>query len=112
MVVDLAVRQPFDLDQVLTFLASRAIPGVESHDGGRFVRSLALPNGHGVATIDSTPVVKSGRVHVRVEFRLEDWRDLSPAVRRVRRLLDLDADPEAIDAAPWRETRRWPRSWR
>ena len=36
---------------------------------------------------------------MRVTFRLADWRDLAPAVRRLRRLLDLDADPVAIDAA-------------
>ena len=47
----------------------------------------------------ATPVVKGGRTHVRVTFRLADWRDLAPAVRRVRRLLDLDADPVAVDAA-------------
>jgi AraC family transcriptional regulator of adaptative response / DNA-3-methyladenine glycosylase II len=32
-------------------------------------------------------------------LRLADWRDLAPAVGRVRRLLDLDADPVAIDEA-------------
>jgi AraC family transcriptional regulator of adaptative response / DNA-3-methyladenine glycosylase II len=29
--------------------------------------------------------------------RLEDWRDVGPAVVRLRRLLDLDADPVAVD---------------
>ena len=29
---------------------------------------------------------------------LQDWRDLAPAVHRLRHLLDLDADPVAIDA--------------
>jgi AraC family transcriptional regulator of adaptative response / DNA-3-methyladenine glycosylase II len=32
-------------------------------------------------------------------FRLIDWRDLAPAVGRVRRLLDLDADPLSVDEA-------------
>ena len=31
-------------------------------------------------------------------LRLTDVRDLAPAVARCRRLLDLDADPEAVDA--------------
>lgn len=97
--VDLAVREPFSLDSTNAFLASRAIPGVEHVDGGSYRRALALPNGHGIAAIDPTPVTKSRRTHVRVAFRLEDWRDLAPAVRRVRRLLDLDADPIAIDSA-------------
>ena len=34
--------------------------------------------------------------HVRCELQLADLRDLSSAVARVRRLLDLDADPEAV----------------
>jgi AraC family transcriptional regulator of adaptative response / DNA-3-methyladenine glycosylase II len=37
--------------------------------------------------------------HVRCNLHLEDFRDLSAAVARCRRVLDLDADPEAIDAA-------------
>jgi AraC family transcriptional regulator, regulatory protein of adaptative response / DNA-3-methyladenine glycosylase II len=99
VVVDLAVRQPFDLDHAMSFLAPRAIAGVEHFDGLTFRRALALPNGHGVAAVDCIPVVKAGRTHVRVAFRLADWRDLAPAVRRLRRLFDLDADPMAIDAA-------------
>ena len=97
--VDLAVRQPFDLGTTMTFLAARAIHGIEHFDGTMYRRSLALPNGHGVAVVAGDAVVKSGRTHVRVTFNLADWRDLAPAVRRVRRLLDLDSDPVAIDAA-------------
>ncbi len=36
--------------------------------------------------------------YVRAELSLADWRDLAPAVQRLRRLLDLDADPIAVDA--------------
>ena len=97
VVVDLAVRQPFDLDGVLEFLASRTIPGVESIGQDGYRRSLDLPHGHGVAHVRPDVVVKSGRLHARVELRLADWRDLAPAVSRVRRLLDLDADPTAIE---------------
>ena len=96
--VDLAVRQPFDLDSTMAFLAARAIRGIEHFDGATYRRSLALPNGHGVAVVAGDAVVKSGRTHVRVTFNLADWRDLAPAVRRMRRLLDLDSDPVAIDA--------------
>ena len=97
--VDLAVRQPFDLGATMSFLAARAISGVEHFDGVVYRRALALPNGHGVAAIEGETVVKAGRAHVRATFRLSDWRDLAPAVRRVRRLFDLDSDPVAIDAA-------------
>ncbi len=83
----------------MAFLAARAIHGIEHVDGTAYRRSLALPNGHGVVTVTGPVVVKSGRTHVRATFRIADWRDLAPAVRRLRRLLDLDADPVAIDAA-------------
>ena len=36
--------------------------------------------------------------HVVATLRLSDPRDLAPAVARLRRLLDLDADPAAVDA--------------
>jgi AraC family transcriptional regulator of adaptative response / DNA-3-methyladenine glycosylase II len=97
--VDLAVRHPFDLGSTMSFLAARAIRGVEHFDGTTYRRTMALPNGHGVASVAGDTVVKAGRTHVRVTFNLADWRDLAPAVRRVRRLFDLDADPVAIDSA-------------
>ncbi len=81
---------------VLEFLRSRTIPGVEQSGGDGYRRSLALPHGHGVASVEPSVVTKSGRLHVRVALRLEDWRDLAPAVSRIRRLLDLDADPAAV----------------
>jgi AraC family transcriptional regulator of adaptative response / DNA-3-methyladenine glycosylase II len=37
--------------------------------------------------------------HVQAVFHLDDVRDLPVAVARCRRLLDLDADPVAVDAA-------------
>ena len=40
----------------------------------------------------------AGDGHVAAELSLGDLRDLSAAVGRCRRLLDLDADPEAVDA--------------
>lgn len=91
--VRLPVRSPFAGDQLLAFLGHRAVPGVEIWDGTTYERALALPHGHG------TVAIRLGRGHVATTFRLADWRDLAPAVGRVRRLLDLDTDPIAIDDA-------------
>ncbi|MEJ7801045.1 MAG: DNA-3-methyladenine glycosylase, partial [Ilumatobacter sp.] len=91
--VRLPVRSPFAGDHLLAFLGHRAVPGVEIWDGTTYERALALPHGHG------TVAIRLGRDHVAATFRLADWRDLAPAVGRVRRLLDLDADPIAIDDA-------------
>lgn len=89
--VRLPARAPFAGREVFEFLGARAIPGVETWDGSELTRTLDLPRGHGVVTV---ALADGG---VRASFRLTDWRDLAPAAGRVRRLLDLDADPVAID---------------
>lgn len=91
--VRLATRQPFAGRELLAFLGARAVPGVEHFDGDEYSRTLSLPHGHGLVA------VRIVNDHVGATFQLADWRDLAPAVGRVRRLLDLDADPVAIDAA-------------
>lgn len=88
----LAYRAPAHLAGVLTFLAQRAIPGVEEVDGDTYRRSISLPHGVGVAEL--TP--RDGWVQARL--RLADPRDLTAAVARCRRIFDLDADPQAADA--------------
>jgi AraC family transcriptional regulator of adaptative response / DNA-3-methyladenine glycosylase II len=83
---------------MLGFLAARAIPGVESVQDGQYRRTIQLPNGTGILALG--PLVPSpaprGPGYVECELQLEDLRDLTAAVQRCRRLLDLDADPEAV----------------
>ncbi|WBC17906.1 helix-turn-helix domain-containing protein [Micromonospora sp. WMMA1998] len=88
----LAHRPPLHAGALLDFLALRALPGVEEVRDGAYHRGLRLP--HGSATVTLAPV--DG--HVAATLRLADMRDLAPAVARCRRLLDLDADPVAVDA--------------
>lgn len=96
--LELPVRRPFDAESLFGFFAARAIAGVEAIVDGGYHRALDLPHGHGVAVLRGDE--RAGPVPiVRAELRLQDWRDLGPAVRRVRRLLDLDADPMAVDEA-------------
>lgn len=89
--VHLPFREPFDAATLFTFLGTRAVPGVESWDGETYARVLALPHGHG--TVALRPLAGS----IECTLRLDDWRDLQAAVQRCRRMLDLDADPLAID---------------
>lgn len=86
----LPYRSPWDADGVMGYLAARAVAGVETVVDGTYSRSLRLPRGPGVVT------VRPADGHVAAELRLTDLRDLPAAVRRVRALLDLDADPQAI----------------
>lgn len=87
----LPFRRPFDAEGTLRFLAERAVPGVEAFVGGEFQRTLRLPHGAGISALSD------GGDHVRCVLRLEDLRDLGAAVQRCRRLLDLDADPVAVN---------------
>jgi AraC family transcriptional regulator of adaptative response / DNA-3-methyladenine glycosylase II len=89
----LPYRPPLDAGGLLAFFAARALDGVESVLNGAYRRTLRLP--HGPATVTLAPAEE----HVATTLRLTDPRDLGPAVARLRRLLDLDADPAAVDAA-------------
>ena len=88
----LAYRSPLHIPALLDFLEMRALPGVEERDGDTYRRGLLLP--HGSATVSLTPMAR----WVSATLRLGDVRDLAPAVARCRRLMDLDADPDAVDA--------------
>ncbi|MGW0217837.1 DNA-3-methyladenine glycosylase 2 family protein [Micromonospora chokoriensis] len=88
----LAYRPPLHAQALLDFLAVRALPAVDEVRDGTYRRGLRLP--HGTGEVALTPA--DG--HVAATLRLTDLRDLAPAVARCRRLLDLDADPAAIDA--------------
>ena len=87
----LPVRQPFAAEQLIAFLGARGVPGVECCDGSSFRRTLRLPHGAGLVTL--RPI----DVGVACTLRLDAVADLQAAVQRCRRLLDLDADPVAID---------------
>ena len=87
----LPARTPFAGREVLAFLGARAIAGVESWDGEEYRRTLRLPHGHGVVAL------VAAADHVRASLRVEDLADVQAAVQRCRRLLDLDADPGAVD---------------
>jgi AraC family transcriptional regulator of adaptative response / DNA-3-methyladenine glycosylase II len=101
LVLRLPFRPPFDAEGLRQFFTARAVTGVETLGDDGYVRTLRLP--HGAATValqlpDHTPAGRTGPTpHVTATLRLADPRDLGPAVARVRRLLDLDADPVAID---------------
>ncbi|MEU4516697.1 AlkA N-terminal domain-containing protein [Nonomuraea wenchangensis] len=89
----LPYRPPMDVAFMLAALGAEAVPGMGEYVSGSFRRSLALPYGTGVVTLSESP----GSTHVACELRLDDLRDLPAAVGRCRRLLDLDADQQAID---------------
>ena len=88
----LPFRKPFCPDNLFGHLAATAVPGVEEWRAGAYRRTIRLTHGHAVVALRPTPD------HVACQISLTDQRDLTSAISRCRWMLDLDADPEAVDA--------------
>jgi AraC family transcriptional regulator, regulatory protein of adaptative response / DNA-3-methyladenine glycosylase II len=86
----LPLRPPFAYHGLFGHLAASVVPGCEEVRDGAYRRTLRLPFGNGVASLTPAPD------HVRCLLMLDDFRDLTTAISRCRRLLDLDADPDAV----------------
>ncbi|HEX3588661.1 MAG TPA: AlkA N-terminal domain-containing protein [Pseudonocardiaceae bacterium] len=91
IVLRLPYRAPMDFTATLRFLGMRAIPGVEQADLDSYMRVVRAPGGPALVTLTAG----EGALCCRVG--LTDQRDLVLVVSRVRRLLDLDADPSGTD---------------
>ncbi|AKU18045.1 AlkA N-terminal domain-containing protein [Luteipulveratus mongoliensis] len=89
----LPFRRPLLPDNLFGHLVATAVPGVEEWRDGAYRRTLRLPHGPAVIALSPQPNYISARLW------LSDLRDLMVATSRCRWLLDLDADPEAVDAA-------------
>ncbi|WP_406005945.1 AlkA N-terminal domain-containing protein [Streptomyces sp. NBC_00637] len=87
----LPFRAPLNPENLFGHLAATGVPGVEEWRDGAFRRTLRLPYGHGVVALTPRPD------HIGCRLTLSDLRDLTVAISRCRRMLDLDADPVAID---------------
>ncbi|MEV0742641.1 AlkA N-terminal domain-containing protein [Streptomyces sp. NPDC050549] len=87
----LPFRAPLNPDNLFGHLAATAVPGVEEWRAGAYRRTLRLPYGHGIVSL--TPQSD----HIACRLTLSDLRDLPVAISRCRRMLDLDADPVAVD---------------
>ncbi|MEU6863259.1 AlkA N-terminal domain-containing protein [Streptomyces sp. NPDC046876] len=87
----LPYRAPLTPDNLFGHLAATAVPGVEEWRAGAYRRTLRLPYGTGVVALTPQPD------HIGCQLALTDLRDLTIAISRCRWLLDLDADPEAVD---------------
>ncbi len=88
----LPFRKPFCPDNVFGHLAATAVPGVEEWLAGAYRRTIRLSHGHAVVALRPT------EDHVAALISLTDQRDLASAISRCRWMLDLDADPVAVDA--------------
>ncbi|WP_149184629.1 AlkA N-terminal domain-containing protein [Streptomyces sp. TRM49041] len=87
----LPYRTPLNPSNLFGHLTATAVPGVEEWRDGAYRRTLTLPYGHGIAAL--APATG----HIACRLLLTDPRDLAHAISRCRWLLDLDADPVAVD---------------
>ncbi|HEY3447586.1 MAG TPA: AlkA N-terminal domain-containing protein [Myxococcales bacterium] len=98
--LELPARLPFHPSPLLSFLAARAIDGVEVVSEDSYLRTYALDGERGVLRARAT----AGR-GVELTLVASSPRALVPAAARVQRLFDLDADAPAIAAHlrrdPW-----------
>ncbi len=96
LTLNLPYREPFDTG-IFDFLAARAVPGVELANSGSYTRTLRLPRGNAVFTVEYDGGARGGALTLAVSTL--DLHDLPVLLSRVRRLFDLDADPVAVDEA-------------
>jgi len=98
--VTLGYRPPHDAASLLAFLAQRAIAGVEVVEGlavRRTLRPGAIDGHPSGGWLEARFVPDASRV--RLSFAPELGPASGAVIAAVRRWLDLDAAPEAIDAA-------------
>jgi AraC family transcriptional regulator of adaptative response / DNA-3-methyladenine glycosylase II len=93
LTVALQYREPYAVDAVWTYLSARLVPGVEERRGDTLVRRQR----GGASEPSEVHVDRPSAGAVRVGLDLTSLDDLGPLVGRLRRWLDLDADPTAVD---------------
>lgn len=89
----LPARTPFDPDSVLDWFGPRTLDDLESVRGTSYSRRVRV--GSEVGTIWVTP----DHDHVTLDIDLPAGSHLGQIVAGVRRLFDLDADPDAVNEA-------------
>ncbi len=90
----LPYRGPLDAAGIFSWMAARALPGVEVATTTSFARHLRMAAG---AVWFEVRQERDERLHLRA--RVSQLSDLAPLVATVRRIFDLDADPVAVDEA-------------
>lgn len=97
----LPTRQPYDAPGIFSFLAERALPGVETAELTettlRYARTLQLP--HGPAAVEVTATAGQDGWQLSMHCEVSSLADIPLLVGRIRRSFDLDADPVAVDSA-------------
>lgn len=99
--VRLAYRPPYDVTAMLRFFGQRQITGMEviSPERNSLTKTMALP--HGKQLVTGWVVARFDETRCQVALQVSEGLSevLPEVITRVRALLDLDADPQAINHA-------------
>jgi AraC family transcriptional regulator, regulatory protein of adaptative response / DNA-3-methyladenine glycosylase II len=94
IVCEVAYRPPLDWQALLSYLAGRAIAGVEMVEGDLYFRTVCLSQQHGWLSVE--PI--KGKNSLRVKLSLSLVPVLLPVLARLKALFDLAAEPRQIAA--------------
>jgi len=110
LLLRLAYRPPYDLPAMLDFLRGRALPGIESVDEASYTRVIGNVAAPGWLRVSAWPASRGETAPDALRLELHGCAPslLQDTVRRVRRMFDLDADPDAIAAHLARDPRLAP----
>lgn len=96
----LGYRPPYDFMAMLAFLRGRALPGVERVDDTSYARVFGPAEAPGWLRVSAWPEGRQDREHaLKLELHGAAPARLLDIVNRLRRMFDLDADPQAIAMA-------------
>jgi len=93
--LQLHYRPPYDWQGVIDFFGRHAIEGVELVDGNSYQRNIRVDGKPGLIRVG--PI--AGRNALQLLLRLPAHGELMPIVARVRRMFDLDANPDVVREA-------------
>lgn len=91
----LCYRPPYAFEHTLGWLKSRLIEGIEAIEGQRYLRRIEEPQANGQAWFSLRPSPKDA-ASMLLEIRGVEPLALKKVVQGVRRMFDLDANPQAI----------------
>lgn len=93
LVLRLGYRPPYDFAGLLAFLRTRALPGVERVDEHGYARVFGPPEAPGWLRLSAWP---GGEHALQLQLHCPQPAQLLGVVTTLRRMFDLDANPQAI----------------
>ncbi len=93
LTLSLPFRPPYDWPGIVAVLKAHAIPGVEAVTEDAYARLITLGGHHGTVVVSP-----GGETHLTARIDFPALRFVPRIVARLRRIFDLGADPEPIDA--------------